>query len=110
MARVVREGLLEEAAFVLRLGRSCRMNPGTIWGSSVVGGAQQQWSCVGKGPACFERSKASVAEHTEQGQAGRRGRRGPGGGRVAVVWRHSATFLTYGLFRCPLLPHAHLGI
>lgn len=55
MARVVREGLFEEVAFVLRLGRSFRMNPGTIRGSSVVGVAQQQWSCVGKGQARFER-------------------------------------------------------
>lgn len=94
MARVVREGLFEEVAFVLRLGRSFRMNPGTIRGSSVVGVAQQQWSCVGKGQARFERIQASVAEHTEQGQTGQRGGRGPGDGRVAVVWRHGATFLT----------------
>ena len=36
-------------------------------------------------------------------EAGRVGRQ-PGESGVAVVWRHSTTFLTGGLFRCPHLP------
>lgn len=36
-------------------------------------------------------------------EAGRVGRQ-PGESGVAVVWRHSTTFLTGGLFRRPLLP------